>query len=469
MKHGLTLTSLMVAVALSGVLAVAGTRLVVNQMNTLRIMELRDKGDSIFQFYSNLLHDNKVWWCTLYDNVLEGNATPTNNPNHRLRLCVLKGENCDDSGTAMRLMGPDCRFTKEKHGYVFNLCTQGNISTRFDVHGKYRFRDRCLQAIGKKSYVNSRVTLIPVGGKDLKDSAVQTVSGGWWNVKVTWEHKGNSAVDIILTQTFNKDRWRGASVGKRYLPELKRERVLKVRRSANQVYQPPSDDPVNDPSYAYAVTGIALHSAGRTEVRHTTKTVLTGFGVTSDGNQSYCHDSPWGFKKYGPVVHGNRSLLADWGDLKGGVVQSTLGCSSLESGRVSVTPKDCGRQSSVIAQIGVGSGITTASDNVRCALDGQGKMVQYSSTCHGGRVTQFDSCTVNGQTFYSYKWPVPTALARVTAGGRARCVGLPSWPARNQGPRGRKGYAGRGPQGLPGPAWNSSRCACRTSQCRYWD
>ena len=338
MKHGLTLTSLMVAVALSGVLAVAGTRLVVNQMNTLRVMELKDKGDSIFEFYSNLLHDDKAWWCTLYDNILKPNPTLINNPNRPLRVCVLMGEECT-SGTAMRLMGPDCRFTEEKHRYIFNLCNQGTISTRFTPHGEYRFRDRCLP-LDKKTYVNSSVTFVPVAGKDLKDSVTQDASGGWWNVKVTWEHKGNSAVDIIFTQKFDQDKWRNTSAGKRYLPKLKMEneaekvwRTLKVRRSANQV--PVSADADERKK---AITAIALHTAGRTVSRHSTPLVVN-IPTAMNRSLAYCHDSPWGEGL--TDEERARSNLEDQESyrregLEGGVVQSNVACSAKASGRTNI-------------------------------------------------------------------------------------------------------------------------------------
>ena len=287
MKHGLTLTSLMVAVALSGVLAVAGTRLVVNQMNTMQVMELKDKGDSIFEFYSNLLHDDKVWWCTLYDNALRVNPTPTNNPNRPLRYCVLMGEECT-SGTAMRLMGPDCKF-KEPQAPASHPLLRGRIVQRFNSFGELQWQLR-----GVQSFKSSDVILMPVDGKDLKDSATHAANGGWWNVKVTWEHKGNSAVDIIFTQKFDQDKWRNTSAGKRYLPKLKMEneaekvwRTLKVRRSANQV-------PVSDAdAHKKAITAIALHSAGRTVSRHPTKIVAT-YHTHMGRSLAYCHDSPWG-------------------------------------------------------------------------------------------------------------------------------------------------------------------------------
>ena len=430
-------------------------------------MELKDKGDSIFRFYSNLLHDDQVWWCTLYDRIRGHNPTPTNNPNRRLRYCVLQGENCTGSST-MRLMGPDCHFKEP-------LCPGcgDKIMQRFDAFGNWGFKPPP-SLTEADVYANSTVTLIPVAGKDLKDSIVGSASGGWWNVKVTWQHMGNSAVDIIFTQKFDAAKWQAEpTTGKRYLPKLDYPRTLRVRRSANQVYQPPSADMLNDPYYNYAVTGIALHTANRTVGRHTSKTVLTGRSYPSDGHLSLCHDSPWRFRKYGPPVGGVRPIIADWGDLKGGVVQSTAFCSAVDSGRVAVTPTDCSAQHSVIDRIGKGAGVTAA-NNVRCALDGRGKMVQYgqctdrevrwhSDTCRGSGITS----TAWGGTWTGWTTPMPRWLTRIHNDGtiqldwwRNGCAGMPSWPGP-QGVIGPRGSDGRGPRGDRGPrghAWNHPEC-----------
>jgi len=451
MKHGLTLTSLMVAVALSGVLAVAGTRLVVNQMNTMRVLELKDKGDSIFEFYSNLLHDDKVWWCTLYDRALETSVDGDEpNYNRPLRRCVLRGEECT-SGTAMRLMGPDCRFL-EQAGPPGEPHYE-KLVQRFNAFGAWQLTP----LRGVESFKSSAVTFIPVDGKDLKDSATQEVSGGWWNVKVTWEHKGNSAVDIIFTQKFDQDKWRNASVSKRYLPKLDYPRILKVRRSANQAYELPRSDPLDSP-HDYAIIGIELHTANRTVRRHGTKVVNTNHNHM-ERSLAYCHDSPWGEGL--TDEERERRRLEDQEryrreGLKGGVVQSNVACSAQASGRVAVTPKDCGGQHSVIAQIGAG----TASDNVKCALDGKGKMVLYNQNC--GSFVKRDSCTVTGgnptpQTFTSRSsGRVPAAIAYITNSGGQRCVGLSRWPATTQGGSGIKGRDGSGRRGPPGPAWNQT-------------
>jgi len=428
MNRGLTLTSLMVAVALSGVLAVAGTRLVVNQMNTFRVLELKDKGESIFEFYSNLLHDDKVWWCTLYDN-----RAP--NPNKSLRDCVLKNEGCSGGG-GMRLVGPDCEIQFKSDG-----------SRDFSA-GKF----------------TPGTELIGSTGKPLKDSVLTTESGGWWEVKVAWEHKGSAAVDLVLTQTFNESLWQNAptpSAGKRYLPELQAGSgfKLRVRRSAD--YVPGSAD------VHKAVTAINLHTANRTVQQHDHPLVDTT--ATGVGN---CHQQP------------------PWGQVVKSVGNTNTCSGSGINNRVAVTPTDtypppdntrCHEKRSVIAQIGVGPG-TTDAKNVRCALDGSGKMVRHRTCARGTRV---DRCPVpGGPTFRTRKWSVPQAISSVSQSGTLMCEELPSWPAitsrtiraprswwypyttpttnytvYGQGEIGRKGYPGRGPRGHRGPAWNDSRCS----------
>ena len=84
---GLTLTSLMIAMALSGVISVAGVRLVANQMKGMQILDLVDKGDAIYKFYSNLLHDDMVWWCSLYDGIEDPKSK---SPNKALRNWCLR-------------------------------------------------------------------------------------------------------------------------------------------------------------------------------------------------------------------------------------------------------------------------------------------------------------------------------------------------------------------------------------------
>ena len=402
-KLGLTLTSIMVTVGLSGVLAVAGVRLVTNQMNTLRVMELVDKGDSIYKFYSNLLHDDKVWWCTLYDG--KGSATVPPNPNKALRDCVFGRGSCfsGSAGTAMKLMGPDCQFHeptiagKVKHRFEYKNLGGGGLDFT-TPHGS--------------QFESSPTTLIEAGGKVLRDSVMRPSSGsGWWNVEVRWQEMGNNAVDLILTQEFYADTWRDApAAGKRHLPKLNYPREFRVRRSTNYLQ--------GSGCGTTAVTEIGLHTANRDVICGPTL-------VNTSGNLSSC---PTG------------------GGLKGGVVQSTSQCSHA-SNRVSVTPTDCGKCNSVIWKIGA----VEANQNVRCALEGYGKMIRYGGPPSGTG----DSC---GGHFV-----VPTnqhlAITHICKDAKRQYATLMGWPRNADyitgghtvdgqgriGPRGDGGWGPRGP------------------------
>ena len=420
-KLGLTLTSIMVAVGLSGILAVAGVRLVVNQMNALRVMELIDKGDAIYKFYSNLLHDDKVWWCTLYEGK-EVNPPPTPpNPNQALRDCIFGkgGGSCfsGNAGTAMKLMGPDCKFNeplvagKIKHRFKYDPSNLGGGA--FDFKADYG---------GLKQFESSSVTFIREGGKTLKDSVMVEPSDGygWWNVELRWTEVGNNAVDLIFTQKFDADKWRDApAAGKRHLPELNYPREFRVRRSTNYLQDPGCG--------AAAVTSIALHT---------------------DNRQLDCHPSP--LVRTVSTVDGLSSCPTGGGQI-GAVVESTTQCSHADD-RVSVTPVSCEACSSAIWTIGSGAGAPDR--NVTCALEGVGKMINY-----GGRSGTGDRC---GSPFY-----VGTsdhiAISGICANGSREYATLMGWPkntpeivatlpATGQGDVGGIGGPGTGPKGPDGPS-----------------
>lgn len=400
-KLGLTLTSIMVAVGLSGVLAVAAVRLAVNQMNALQVMELIDKGDAIYKFYSNLMHDDKVWWCTLFDKIEE--PTPSH-PNMDMRNCLFGAGGCGGGG-GIFLKGPDCKFNEPIVG--------GKVMHRFKTSGAYDFTK---EYGTDRQYQSSAVDFIPDGGKYLKESVMQPAgSGGWWNVKVEWEHVNNNAVDLVFTQSFDADNWRNApSAGKRHLPELNYPRELRVRRSTNFLS--------GTGCGARAVVDIKLHTHGR----------------TVDCGERLVHTT------------GSLSSCPTGGGKKGAVVESTTQCSHA-SNRVSVTPTDCGACSSVIWQIGSGS--ATPDQNVRCALEGLGKMIDY-----GGPAGTGDDC---GAHFI-----VPTnqhlAITHISSRGERQYATLMGWPASQdyirakltadgQGPVGWPGCDGWGPRGPPAP------------------
>ncbi len=418
-RDGLTLTSLMVAVGLSGVLALAAMRLVVNQMNALRVMELQDKSDAIYKFYSNLLHDDKVWWCTLYYGIEQ---TPPPTANREMRRCVFGKGSCTtpSGGTALRLMGPDCEFKEP--------VVAGKVLHRFKAGGALDF--------SSANFESSSVTFIPEGGKTLKDSVVTADSSGWWNIELKWQDMGNNAVDLIFTQKLDRDKWQNATSPKRHLPELRAGsgsgRVLRVRRSTNYVSGGCSGS---------GVIEIALHTASRS----------VGCGpnelIDTRGEVGTC-----------PL-----------GDPKGQVVYSTGSggkCSGENDDRVSVTPTDCRGSYSVIWKIGTGAGLS-AGNNVECALEGRGKMVKYG-TCRG--TATYDSCVNTfGTTISTNPTPLShNAIYKISDRGELKCatlmgfptiaarpITLPGYPTYNvtgQGPIGRPGPDGGGPRGDPGPS-----------------
>ena len=445
-QRGLTLTSIMVAVALSGVLAVAGVRLVVNQMNALRVMELIDKGDTIFKFYSNLLHDDQVWWCTLYHDI-EGSATTHINKNMRECVFSVDSSKCKSAEQNLELRGPDCEFKEPVVG--------GKTKRRFKYEDhEVGGRDFYYQGAGKaKNFTSSPTTFIPSGGKPLKDSVIKSASGGWWNVKLTWKDATSGggttghAVDLILTQTFDANKWMTVPTGgKRYLPQLNYPRQLRMRRSANYIDYGSRD--CGD----YAVTAIALHTANRTVSCHDTPLVPTS------GALGEC-----------PFLNP-----------KGQVVMSNDACSG---SRVSVTPTDCVKHYSVISKIGEGAG--AAVPNVECALGGRGKMVDYSSNCPPS-IT--DKCEAPNSQVFSVVADKHIALQRISGAGDfntdQECGTLMGFPhkdpitltvpgsnpsvslpgAPGQGPVGAKGRSKCGPAGPPG----TPTAGCVGTEGTHW-
>ena len=385
-QRGLTLTSVMVAVALSGVLAVAAMRLTVNQMKALGTMELIDKGDAIYKFYSNLLHDDKVWWCTLYDGAGTAATTPPN-PNKALRDCIFGGTCSSGAGTAgtgMILKGPDCEFKEPTVG--------GVTKHRFTTEGAL---DLVTKHGSKVQFQHSPTTFIPEGGKTLKDSVMIASGGGWWEIDLKWKEANNfKEVDLIYTQKFKEDVWRAAT-GRSTIPDLNYPRVLRVRRSANYIQ--------GGGCGTQAVTKIALHTSNRAVTcGNTLLDLRTSSSITR------CPDL----------------------GIKGQVIQSTSACSG---DRVSVTPTDCGASSSVIWKIG--SGVPSPVSNVECALQGRGKMVDWGGCTHSDCV-----CTGCITTVHN-------VVANISSSGGLDCSSMQGFPSPSQGKRGVKGRSPTGPSG----------------------
>ena len=171
MNSGMTLTSILVAVALSGIIAVFGSRLVVNQMFMAATAGLIDKGDSIMNFYANTLRDREVWRCTLFDtdntnlkNYVLGNRST-------IPQISLRGPNCKPIRTISpsRVSGQEWRNHPELTGL-------GGL-TRGDE-------------------------LIPPAGKFIGDSIAGSSVGsgdGWWKVTLdVGSGGGKGDADLIL-------------------------------------------------------------------------------------------------------------------------------------------------------------------------------------------------------------------------------------------------------------------------------
>ena len=189
MKHGMTLTSLLLAVALSGIIAVFGGRLVVNQMFMAATAELIDKGDAIMQFYLNALRDREVWRCTVFD---------TANATFRNLLFAGAGTNAQVS-----LREPNCKPltsiapTKVKgqewrnHPILFSSVDRGK---------------ELLPKTGK--YVGDAIAGPSVGATE-----------GWWKIDLKAKKEGGEGdVDLILTLCLQESIYTQKHEGHKQVP-----------------------------------------------------------------------------------------------------------------------------------------------------------------------------------------------------------------------------------------------------------
>lgn len=193
MKHGMTLTSLLVAVALSGIIAVFGGRLVVNQMFMAATAELIDKGDSIMQFYLNALQDRETWRCTLFD---EDNGTL-----RKYMFTRVDQGHIPTAGIAIPLRGPDCDHRQISTSGVSSWQSQEVIRTRF-LTGNKRGTE-----------------LIPVTGKKIGDSIMASSTAGWWQVNLkAIPAGGRGDIDLELSLCLNETDYLTAHQGHKQVP-----------------------------------------------------------------------------------------------------------------------------------------------------------------------------------------------------------------------------------------------------------
>ena len=157
-RNGMTLTSVLVAVALTSALAVATAKLISNQAKLNKIMTLTDQRDMIARFYTALMHNRLVWRCTLYD------------PNNSALLDFISKTANSFSGN-VELRTPDCKFKE-------NFKTGGTkgieeLRVLTNAHGSgdhYR-------SSGAFFATNNPVIL--------GDSLTEHDNSGWWKVSLT--------------------------------------------------------------------------------------------------------------------------------------------------------------------------------------------------------------------------------------------------------------------------------------------
>ena len=211
-NSGMTVTSMLVALALTSVTAVFGTRLVIDQLSLANSVIIMSKGESIFRFYSALVLDSDAWQATL-----NGNTT--------LRDYVKKY---------------DVSSSSTKHALDLRDA-MGNI-------------------------------MIPSGGMALKNEVVYNpaITGGWWEVELSWVKMGKGSVDLILELCLNKTNFQSApeNLGRKNIANAfgflcsNKKRTTRIRYSENSVQLPAT----TCGAQGKAVMAISTHNAPNSRV-----------------------------------------------------------------------------------------------------------------------------------------------------------------------------------------------------------
>ena len=209
MKRGMTLTSLLLAVALSGIIAVFGGRLIVNQMFMAATAELIDKGDAVMQFYLNALRDREVWRCTIHDSSNTG-----------FREYVF--------GTGVAVTGISLR---EPRCQTLNP-TLNPAGQEWQTHPTLTGSNRSGELLpsGTAKYVGDSISGASVGSGD-----------GWWKVELKVEPAGGRGdVDLVLNlclqETVYTDKHKGqAQVPRGYRYKCPTNLTRRVRYSENAI------------------------------------------------------------------------------------------------------------------------------------------------------------------------------------------------------------------------------------------
>ena len=188
-QKGMTLASVLVAVALTSALAVVASKLVSNQAKLNKIMTLTDQRDMITRFYSALLHNRVVWRCTLYDS------------NNRHLLEYISDTTNSLANDKFELRTPDCKF-KERVG---SLTTPAGDTTSGieELH-------TLTAAHGSGDHYRSSSAFFATNPMHLKESLTTHDADGWWIVELTADPIAKGSVDLVLTVTFDHAKYKTA-------------------------------------------------------------------------------------------------------------------------------------------------------------------------------------------------------------------------------------------------------------------
>ena len=204
MKHtGMTITSVLVAVALTSALAVATAKLISNQAKLNKIMTLTDQRDMIVRFYSALMHNRLAWRCTLYD------------PQNSALLAYITNTTASFSGN-VELRTPDCKF-KENFNTTGTAKGIEELLVLTGTHGSgdhYRSSDAFFDT-------NNPVML--------GDSLTEHNNDGWWQVRLTGSAIAKGSIDLTLAVEFDEVKYK-AKHGGFDPPDIRDTVVYKVRK-----------------------------------------------------------------------------------------------------------------------------------------------------------------------------------------------------------------------------------------------
>ena len=190
-NQGLSLISLLAAVALTGVLAVSVVKLASNQAKLSKMAEIIDQREMIIRFYTSLMHDNRVWKCSLYDSV-----------NSALLAHVVDHTSSGFSG-AVVLKTSDCKFEERKIGsdYFEELRP---LTANYGVGSHYR---------SSGSFFGAGQNPLLLG-----NSATSHQPGRWWwRAGLTGEDKGEGTVELVLTVELDAGSYSLAHAG--FMPQ----------------------------------------------------------------------------------------------------------------------------------------------------------------------------------------------------------------------------------------------------------